>query len=181
MMHSKLENLIVGEYYWVPCAEIMMPYPDGRIYYVPIFNHLHADPQFGFPDEHYHIDGRFEMEPRMKHQFHLNEGHTAMVVVPEVTSRYSFLSIAVQQLKCERLTTGLAIPQNPSEKQQEKIIQYDNWYKSFIGKSCAGRKCPHFGTEMLESNGVLVCPMHKLIADPVSLRVIEKAFLPLTY
>lgn len=173
-MRKQWENLAVGAYYWVPCAEIMMPAPDGRIYYIPVFDHLHADPQFGFPDQHYHIDGRFEMDPRMKHQFNLNDGHTAAVIVPEVTSAYRFLSIAIQKIKCERLETGLAIPQNPTEKQQSKIDQYENWYDGFIGKSCSGNKCPHFGTTMLEANGFLVCPMHKLTADPETLKVVAR-------
>lgn len=171
-MRNQLKNLEIGSYYWVPCAEIMMPAPDGRIYYIPVFDHLHADAQFGFPDQHYHIDGRFAMDPRMKHQFHLKDGHTAAVIVPDVTSGYSFLSIAVQKIKCERLETGLSMPENPTEKQQAKINQYETWYKGFIGKSCAGRKCPHFGTAMLETNGFLVCPMHKLTADPLSFKVI---------
>jgi hypothetical protein len=176
-MNSQLTNLKIGEYYWVTCAEIMMPQPDGRIYYIPVFDHLHVDPQFGFPNQHYHIDGRFEMEPRMRHQFQLKDGHTSAVIVPDVISAYSFLSIAVQKIRCERLETGLCIPQEPTEKQRAKIDQYENWYKGFVGKFCAGRKCPHLGTTMLEKNGFLVCPMHELTADPVTLKVMEKAQL----
>lgn len=31
-----------------------------------------------------------------------------------------------------------------------------------VGKSCKGKKCPHFGTTMIEKDGVLICPLHNL-------------------
>jgi hypothetical protein len=92
-------DLKIGEEYWMPCAEIMMD--DGRIYYMPVLDHLHADPQFGFPHEHYHIDGRFYVHPRMEHQFHIKNGRTSAVIVPDGSTFYRFLSIAVQNIKCE--------------------------------------------------------------------------------
>jgi len=150
-----------------------MTLPDGKIYYVPVFEHLHADEQFGFPDPHYHIDGRFEMEPRMKQQFNCWDGFTAAVIVPSSLSTYSFLSIRLTQVKCERLTTGLKIPDNPNEKQISKVDKYYSWRKSFVGKSCKGKRCPHFGTKMLEVDGQLVCPMHNLTADSKTLKIID--------
>jgi hypothetical protein len=166
------EEFQVGEYYWRPCAEIMT-IPDGRVYYIPIFDHLHSDVQFDFKEDHYHIDGRFEMEPRMKQQFNCWNGYTAAVIVPEHSSSYSFLSISSTKVKCERTQTGLKIPDCPNEKQLLKVKKYHSWYKSFIGKSCEGKKCPHFGTEMLEKGGYLVCPMHGLTADIKSLVIID--------
>jgi hypothetical protein len=54
---------IVGEKYVVPYAEIIMD--DGRYYDIPIFAHLHADAQFGFPHQHYHIvDGLCTLRKR---------------------------------------------------------------------------------------------------------------------
>lgn len=166
------EEFQVGELYWRPCAEIMT-IPDGKIYYVPIFEHLHADLQFDFPDAHYHLDGRFEMEPRMKQQFNCWDGYTAAVIVPDNSSAYSFLSIAQTKVKCERRNTGLLIPKNPNEKQIPKIDKYLNWYKSFVGKKCEGKRCPHFGTTMLEKEGLLVCPMHNLTANSNTLQIID--------
>ncbi len=159
----KNEQFEIGKEYWRPCAEIMTP--DGRIYYIPVFDHLHADPQFDFTDEHYHIDGRFEMEPRMKQQFDCWDGLTASVIVPYHSSSYSFLSIADTKVKCIRQETGLKIPDHPSPQQLAKVDKYLSWYESYIGKKCVGERCPHFGTEMLEYNGSLVCPMHGLKAD----------------
>ncbi|WP_425438149.1 Rieske 2Fe-2S domain-containing protein [Mucilaginibacter yixingensis] len=49
------------------------------------------------------------------------------------------------------------------------IEKYHAGYKSFTGQVCAGRRCPHFGTEMLEKDGTLVCPMHGLKANPATL------------
>lgn len=166
------EEFEVGKLYWRPCAEIMT-IPDGKIYYIPVFEHLHADKQFDFPDEHYHIDGRFEMEPRMKQQFNCWDGYTAAVIVPNSFATYSFLSISRTKVKCERSHTGLRIPEHPNEKQILKVEKYNNWYKSFVGKKCKGKLCPHFGTTMLEKGGLLVCPMHNLIADSRTLKIIE--------
>jgi hypothetical protein len=166
------EEFQVGKFYWRPCAELMT-IPDGRIYYIPVFEYLYADKQFDFPDEHYHIDGRFEMEPRMKQQFNCWDGYTAAVIVPNSFATYSFLSISLAKVKCERLHTGLRIPEDPNEKQIPKVEKYINWYKSFVGKKCEGELCPHFGTTMIEKDGLFVCPMHNLIADIQTLRIIE--------
>lgn len=165
-------ELQVGEHYSTSCAEISMD--DGQIYYVPVFDLLHADTQFGFPHMHYHIDGRFHLHPRIQHLLNVRSGHTASVIVPEGSTTYRFIGIVKHQLKCERLKTGLAIPANPTAQQQEKIARYNTWYNSFIGRSCEGKKCPHYGTEMLEKDGYLVCPMHDLHADRKTLKVIPK-------
>lgn len=49
------------------------------------------------------------------------------------------------------------------------------WYNSFLGKSCAGKKCPHLGTTMIEQEGKLVCPLHKLQGCLKTLKIIEYA------
>ena len=162
----------VGQYYSRPCAEIMT-IPDGKIYYIPVFDHLHADKQFDFPDEHYHIDGRFEMEPRMKQQFNCWDGYTAAVIVPTKQTSYSFLSVAKMKVKCERVDTGLRIPKNPTEGQISKVLNYKTWYNSYVGIKCVGRKCPHFKIDMLEKDGMLVCPMHGLSANLETLKIVN--------
>ncbi|QEM03099.1 hypothetical protein DIU31_006030 [Mucilaginibacter rubeus] len=162
----------IGKQYPVKCAEIETD--DERVYYIPVFEHLHADAQFGFALNHYHIDGRFYLHPPMQHLLNVVDGHTAAVIVPELAKTYSFIGIVEKIVMCVRLTTGLLIPDNPTEKQLPKIELYENWYKSFIGKSCKGKKCPHLGTDMQEKNGYLVCPMHDIYADPTSLKVIYK-------
>ena len=166
-------DLKIGEEYWVPCAEIMMN--DGRLYYIPVLDHLHVDPQFDFPHEHYHIDGRFYIHPRMEHQFQIEKGWTSSVIVPETSTSYRFLSIAVQYIKCERLSTGLVIPTKPTDSQRSKLAKYEEWYHGYIGRICKGRKCPHFGTEMLEKDGVLICPMHGLTADSATLIIVQRS------
>lgn len=165
-----MADLMIGEFYNVTCAEIMMD--DGRDYFLPIFDNLHADKQFGFPHEHYHIDGRFYLEPRMKQFFELEDGHTAAVIRPDGTKHYLFVGLVEKKLKCERLATGLAIPKSPTEDQRSRIESYNKWYESFVGKKCEGRKCPHLGTDMLENDGKLVCPLHNLTAGLADLKVI---------
>lgn len=137
---------------------------DGRAYAIPIIDHLHSDAQFGFPHQHYHIDARFYMEPRMAHHFALSEGETASVIVPGA-STIKFEVVEQRSVECVSQFTGLAIPRNPNERQIEQLSLYSQWYDSYLGRKCEGRRCPHFGTEMLDISGELVCPLHKLTAD----------------
>jgi hypothetical protein len=167
-----MTDLTVGSFYNVPCAEIVMD--DGRSYFIPIFDHLHADQQFRFPDEHYHIDGRFYIHPRLQHQFSIQSGHTSTVIVPGKSESYKFVSITVKNLQCVRLKTGLIIPYHPTEKQKPNVTLYTTWYAGFIGKKCTGRRCPHLGTEMFEKNGMLVCPLHNLTANLNDLKVCSR-------
>jgi hypothetical protein len=166
-------DLIVGKYYQVPCAEINMN-GDGQTFPIPVFNHLHADPQFEFHHKHFHIDGRFEIHPRMVHEFNITDGYTAAVIVPESGAPYKFRGLEHRELKCIRLHTGLKVPDVPTADQQPKVDRYNSWYYGFIGVVCAGRKCPHFGTEMLAKDGLLVCPLHNLTADLHSLKIIAR-------
>jgi hypothetical protein len=163
----------VGEYYKIICAEIMMK-GDGGVYHIPILDHLHADPQFGFHHKHYHIDGRFYVHPRIAHQFSIKDGHTAAVIVPEGGGTYNFVRVTSREIQCIRLGTGLVIPDKPTKEQKPKIELYNRWYRGFVGQLCTGRKCPHLGTDMLEEDGKLVCPMHNLTADIQSLKIIKK-------
>jgi hypothetical protein len=97
----------IGQYYEVPCAVLRWK-DDAKVYFIPVFDHLRNDPQFGFPHEHYHIDGRFEIHPRITHWFNIKFGHTLTVIVKYDQSSYLFEGIADRVLKCERLETGLA-------------------------------------------------------------------------
>jgi len=162
----------VGQKYDVPCAEILWK-EDNRIYYVPVFDHLHVDPQFGFEHLHYHIDGRFELHPRMKHRLNVTDGHTLSVIVTHDEAIYKFQRLVPQQLKCERRETGLLFASTVDERRLENLKRYEEWYAGFVGKSCEGKRCPHYGTEMLERDGKLVCPMHGLTADRATLRIIQ--------
>ena len=162
-------ELVLGQIYEQSCA-IVKTF-DGKEYAIPVFAHLHADPQFGFPHEHYHIDGRFYMEPRMYHQYHLQHGFTNAVIKRE-GQEPKFLRIEVRQVRCIRKETGLSFPTNPTDRQRDNLENYDRWYETYIEKSCQGKRCPHYGTEMLEKNGLLVCPMHHLTADVQTLKII---------
>lgn len=161
-----------GVYYDIPCAEILMD--DSRIYHIPVFDHLHADPQFGFPQPHYHIDGRFYMEPRMLQFFKVIDGHTSAVITEAHKGSYILQKIVLKAVLCERNATGISIPAEPDNEQKPKIEMYHNWYRKYIGQICEGRKCPHFGTQMLEKQGMLVCPMHELTADLITGIITER-------
>ena len=160
-----------GMVYTRPCAIVKMD--DGREYAIPIFDFLHADPQFGFPHEHYHIDGRFYLEPRMRQEYCLDNGHTNAVIKTKGGSP-TFLRIEQRSLKCIHDQAGLKFPATPTERQRRNLAKYERWYSGFVGKTCEGKRCPHYGTEMLEKNGLLVCPLHELKADPHTLLILPR-------
>jgi hypothetical protein len=158
-------DFTLGISYSIPCA-LLRWRDDGQLYHVPVFDHFHADPQFGFRHKHYHIDGRFDFHPRVKHFFELTEGKT-LSVITRTSKAYELLKIESCLLLCVRNETGLNFA-NASKN----ISKYKNWYAGFVGQECKGKRCPHYGTEMLEQNGKLVCPMHNLIADAKTLLII---------
>lgn len=49
---------VVGKYYWVRCAKIITN--SGDTAYTPVIGEIHRDPEFGTPQLHLHIDGRFQ-------------------------------------------------------------------------------------------------------------------------
>ena len=161
----------VGKCYVVHCAEIRLK-EDGRVYAIPVFDEAHTDTQFNFPHRHYHIDGRFEIHPRMRHRLKIDGGLTRTVILADGSNTYDFTGLVSHTLKCERAETGLSFPGHTTNT--EGLALYEQWYAAYMGSYCKGRKCPHLGTAMLEKDGVLVCPMHNLTADIPTLRIIER-------
>jgi len=114
-------NFTPGISYSVSCA-LLRWRDDGQLYHVPVFDHFHADPQFGFPHDHYHIDGRFDFHPRMKHFFQLAEGKT-LTVITCTSKTYELLKIELCLLPCVRTETGLNFA-----SAGENISKYKEWY-----------------------------------------------------
>jgi hypothetical protein len=153
-------DLIVGKMYNVTCAEIKNNFNHITFAFVPVIGEKHKDPQFGFDLEHIHIDGRFATE---KDYLSVDkDGKTNSVLIfkkDQGTMNYVH-QIVIKRRKCRRLSTGLKPP--------PQAERYNNWYDSMVGKSCAGKKCPHLGTTMREENGQLICPLHNLKGCPTS-------------
>ncbi len=153
------EKLVVGNYYNVTCAIVKCNH--GQVKHIPVIGSEHRDPQFGSKIAHLHIDGRFATT------FYTDDkGQTNTPVWTEGFYGEGFAGTTVVRMKCKRLTTGLRVvdPGNP----------YKDWYTTMIGKSCAGRKCPHRGTHMLERNGRLLCPLHNLQGDIETETIVER-------
>lgn len=146
-------ELIVGKMYDVKCAVVMNR--NTFIGHVPIIGDKHKDPQFGVNFHHYHIDGRFFNENKAARVD--RDGKTNLILQADHEPNRNYVTeIVIKRKKCIRLTTGV----NPPDASRDG--RYDNWYKSMVGKSCAGKKCPHLGAMMKEENGKLVCPLHGL-------------------
>lgn len=156
-------ELVVGKYYNVRCAFITIE--NGRTFVAPILGIEHEDKQFNFPHRHWHIDGRFTNGIGATYDT-LENGRTNGVV-----SAYYAKSVVlgVVRRKCKRLTTGLTGARHLS-------LSYIAWYKSMIGKSCKGRKCPHFGTHMLDDGKDIVCPLHGLRGSKETEIIISDGF-----
>lgn len=180
--HEESE-LKVGKYYSVVCAVMKHRNPlyDKKEYLVPILPVEHKDAQFNVNTPHYHLDGRFRMPVLMRQAFEVKDGVTNCFITHKKHEsfiqhyQYSFLAhgFVVMKKRCIRQVAGI----NPPFKYRElpggkwaidpdKPTLYGNWYKSMMGKSCKGRKCPHLGATMALVNGKLVCPMHNLMGCP---------------
>ena len=145
-------DLIVGNIYNIRCAEMRNVVNDEIFCYVPVIGEKHKDTQFGINKIHYHIDGRFSTE---KDIFNVDKkGRTNLILLAEKKGANYVGRIVIKRRKCRRLETGI----NPPDDAKK----YFAWYDSMVGKSCAGKRCPHLGTTMREENGQLICPLHNL-------------------
>lgn len=174
----KINELHVGKRYMVAHARIKFSY--GQMADIPVLPNKHTDKQFGYAAsfEHYHIDGRFDMPKSLTPYFRMEDNGKSNCVVyvdsscVEDTALYKVTDIVYKVRKCKRLTTGTMPPM--LSRMTGKKSEYLNWYNRYVGKSCRGKKCPHFGTNMIDKgDGVLVCPMHDIHASSKTLKVIE--------
>lgn len=150
--------LKVGKVYTVPHA--ILERLNGQVSKVPINPFKHKDPQFGADFYHYHIDGRFSMDSWARRHFAIERGLTNHAI--HDTGYYVMKGIVHIDKRCIRLTTGT---KPPLANWKGEISKWAKWKETMVGKSCAGRKCPHLGTTMIEINGKLICHLHALEGD----------------
>lgn len=153
----------VGKTYTVPCAGYVRPC--GSTYWVPVIGPKHSDPQLGVKEQHYHVDGRFT------NRYVDSDGKTTTVLHVDNSKVHRFIGIENRCKKCLRLSTGMPVPKGILRIEG---AQYSKWYKSMIGKSCKGRKCPHYGQKMIMVGDRLECPLHGLVGDPEKQVIIER-------
>lgn len=152
-------TLEIGKFYLVQCAKMVNEF--GAFYFVPVIGKAHSDNQFGFPDKHIHIDGRFVNESDFSKLLMDEHGKTNVVCsYPPSRSYFVIESLGYRKMKCKRLTTNINPPRRGGISERNNM--YFKWVDSMVGKSCKGKKCPHLGTIMHEENGILVCPLHNL-------------------
>lgn len=166
--------LSVGGFYTV--AHCLVEFADGVTELVPISPLLHADKAFSPAPAHYHIDGRFQHTKRFK----VRDGKTQNAVFTPGTANlinngglhhYNAFNGIIYTIKelvwirkvCVRLTTGLQFITFDGDL--AKPLDFIAWEQSMVGKSCAGKRCPHYGTVMIDTGDKLVCPMHGLIGS----------------
>ncbi|EMO53906.1 hypothetical protein [Leptospira noguchii] len=170
-------NYEIGKYYKVPCAELI-GYKDKR-FFVPVNGPEHSDPQFGASPNHYHVDARFTSN-LLNQQFYIQSGFTNKPIWVDKKNiifekPFYFRRIVFKHKLCRSDVSGILGP-NPSNRPAE-FEKYQTWAKGFLGKKCHGGKCPHYGTEFIETNGVRYCPLHGLRTDKESSEIVGY-FLP---
>lgn len=155
-MSEKIDKVlepVVGKFYWVPCAHTH----NDAIY--PVIPILHKDPDIApHIGRHYHHDGRFTGRLSTGESFRLDKTN---YVVPVEDVKF----IKYQIRKCMSRVGGL-------EGKPGRDQVFKEWADTQIGRRCLGTKCPHKGAQMVLEDGLLVCPMHNLIADPKTQKVV---------
>lgn len=161
------ETLTVGKYYQVACAELKEQ-SSGRLFEIPIIPLLHADPQLGVSEEHYHIDGRFGIPIYIQGRFTIKNGQTSTVIGIGSYHPIALQRIIYKKKRCIRINSGPHVFLDKFHALKAgniPTIRYWNWYETMIGKKCAGKKCPHRGAIMIDNGAELVCPLHRLHAN----------------
>lgn len=151
-----VSDLIIGEYYLVAHVNIKNEHHgiiDIDVQIIPIWHNDSKD--FGIKTSHYHIDGRFVANTsNVARYFRVTDGMTATLVSNELSlgKTQEMSEIFYKKKKCIRVETGV-----PGVKFHKPAF-----FEKYKGKSCKGKKCPHWGAKMTNIDGVLVCPMHGL-------------------
>lgn len=166
----------VGKKYPVDCAKVKDTLT-GRYYFIPVFPLRHKDPAFGVKNEHYHLDLRFFVCNKIKETFGIKDFKTLAPVWAEHISRFRFINIRKRETLCVSTTSGMPMEQiienaNGYSSSTKASKMFIDWQKTMIGKSCAGKRCPHYGTEMIDTGDKLVCPMHNLIGCKTTEKII---------
>mgnify|MGYP003472533592 CR=1 FL=1 len=147
-------NLVIGQRYLVAHVNVKnTDYPRGSdVPIIPIWHNDRKD--FELQYSHYHLDGRFISNgSKQASIWHVKDGVTSFLVTDINNNALS--EVFYKLKKCLRLTTGI----------HNVRFHKPEFIKRHLGKACKGRKCPHWGAVMNEIDGVLICPMHRLIGD----------------
>lgn len=156
-MKTENDSFQIGKFYSVPCAKIINPEGEDTGW-VPIIGPKHKDVDLGVSATHYHINGRFCDKILKKRYGITDEGLTNIVLSTSPGGYKEIVSeIATKRKKCFRLNTGIKAPLFNN--------RYESFYKKHVGKSCKGKRCPHYGQKMIERDGVLYCPLHGLMGN----------------
>lgn len=155
----KVSKLEVGKWYLVAHAEMKNNLTNNIWDWIPVIPIAHTDSFAPHVDTHYHLDMRFCINSTIKYKFNIRNNQSEVPVVINDAWQYKAHKIVYKRKKCISLNTGLNLNRVHEEH------DFFKWVNSMKGKSCKGRKCPHFGATMNEVNGELVCPMHGLKGD----------------
>lgn len=162
----KVKQLEVGKYYLVAHAEMKNSMFDDIWDWIPVIPIIHKDSFAPHISDHYHLDMRFRINERIKYKYNIKDNKSAAPVIIDDSFLYKAHRIVYKRKKCISLNTGLYLDNVHPEH------DFFKWAESMKGKSCKGRKCPHFGAMMNEIDGELVCPMHGLKGDILTEKII---------
>ena len=140
----------------------------GKMIWMPVVPFAHEDhfPDRGFVPKHYHYDTRF-MSADELNWCSSEDGRTGLVS-RTLDVQWDF-NVPVEKVLMRKCRTAVAGGM-PIELDSLAVFE-----ESHEGKSCKGKKCPHWGMPMVErTNGVLECPLHGLFGDASTERIISR-------
>lgn len=164
----------VGKTYHVPCARLVHLYNKKTIW-VPVTGSPHSDPQFGTAEPHYHIDTRFiKTIPFGEISADGTTSYAVWVNHNPNLWDWRFTGIHTRRRQCHRHITGIYPYRRTSYHRKEELSPaWASWVATMIGTPCRGKRCPHRGAEMKQcENGLLLCPLHNLVADQATEKII---------
>lgn len=140
----------------------------GVMMWMPVVPFAHEDhfPSLGWIPKHYHYDTRF-MSAKELDWCSADDYRTGSVSRPLLGEWGHNTPVEKVMLrKCRTaIAGGMPLPMG-------QLTQFE---QSHYGKSCKGKKCPHWGMPMVErANGVLECPLHGLFGDAATERIISR-------
>lgn len=153
----------------------------GKETFIPVFAHKHED-KFNSLGEHYHIDFRFVNFVKTKHFFYKTAKEYRKSWADAISldtdhywnNTHWLNGLVKKEMPCIDSLRVL----NLDKYDFGDDSRYRDFYLEQIGKSCAGKRCPHYGTQMVEKeNGLWQCPLHGLVGDPLSQKIILGKFI----
>ncbi len=165
--------LIVGRHYLVPTVEGTW-YGERRAW--PVIGPLHADVEFfNFEKDHYHLDRRFLTAKLLRRYSWFRGGveRSSAEAAPLHAHRGEppLPAPVWRSLRCNRSEIGFSFTDQPAVQALQAAFAGQSCKRGRAGLICPHRQAPLGSVPVI--HGVVTCPLHGLMIDATSGRVID--------